>query len=101
MSTIIITGLLFSSNSYGYNICPTDMGGLNMDFVDVFNVKHENCKIVETRNEFNRIFIIENEQGERFTCLKENAPIGKKFGGHWKHANPQDSPEAHPFRNRF
>ncbi len=37
-----------------------------MFFTDVFNVMHDDCKIIQTQNDFKRVFIIENEQGVRF-----------------------------------
>lgn len=72
-----------------------------MTYTDIFNVTHDDCKIVQTQNDFKRIFIIENKQGVRFTCVKEDAPKSPKVSDHWKHANPDDSPMAHPFRNNF
>ncbi|KWT46806.1 hypothetical protein EFS21_08315 [Levilactobacillus brevis] len=72
-----------------------------MVFTDIFNVKHDDCKIIQTQNDFKRVFIIENEQGVRFTCLKDDAPRSSKIHDHWKHAKPSDSPDAHPFHDKF
>ena len=55
-------------------------------YKDVFGIDHNDCHIVQTRHEFNRIFIIENEVGSRFTSIKDDAPIEKKMSGHWNNA---------------
>ncbi len=46
-------------------------------------------------------FIIEKRTGVRFTCLKDDAPRSSKIHDHWKHAKPSDSPDAHPFHDKF
>ncbi|QCZ53532.1 hypothetical protein UCCLBBS449_1597 [Levilactobacillus brevis] len=33
-----------------------------MVFTDVFNVKHDDCKIIQTQNDFKRVFIIETNR---------------------------------------
>ena len=42
-------------------------------YTDVFNIKHTDCTVVDTINEFSRIFIIQDKHGSRFTCLKDDA----------------------------
>ncbi len=43
-------------------------------YTDVYNIKHDNCKIVNTLHSFQRIFIIEDAHSSRFTCLKDDPP---------------------------
>ncbi|MCT3215860.1 hypothetical protein [Lactiplantibacillus plantarum] len=71
-------------------------------YKDVFGIDHNDCHIVQTRHEFNRIFIIENEVGSRFTCIKDDAPLEKKMSGHWKYAKASDAPKnyAVPYKGQ-
>ena len=57
-------------------------------YTDVFNIKHTDCTVVDTINEFSRIFIIQDKHGSRFTCLKDDARPAKKGSGHWTSASP-------------
>nr|WP_253954720.1 MULTISPECIES: hypothetical protein [Lactiplantibacillus] len=47
-------------------------------YTDVFNIQHTDCTVVDTINEFSRIFIIQDKNGSRFTCLKDDAKPAKK-----------------------
>ena len=66
-------------------------------YTDVFNIKHTDCTVVDTINEFSRIFIIQDKHGSRFTCLKDDARPAKKGS-----ASPEDAPQdyAVPYRSR-
>ncbi|GHP13029.1 hypothetical protein YK48G_04540 [Lentilactobacillus fungorum] len=63
-----------------------------MSYIDIFNIKHENAKIVNTRNDFNRIFIIEDTNGVRYACLKTDAPEATKTINHFKPLKPECAP---------
>lgn len=63
-----------------------------MIYTDIFNIKHENAKVVDTHNSFNRIFVIENTNGVRYTCLRENAPVMPKSATHFKTLRSKNAP---------
>ncbi|MBU7463296.1 hypothetical protein [Lactiplantibacillus pentosus] len=71
-------------------------------YTDVFNIQHTDCTVVDTINEFSRIFIIQDKNDSRFTCLKDDAKPAKKGSGHWTSASPEDAPQdyAVPYRSR-
>ena len=85
--------LSFARKIFSYGSGSHEKGDNFLVYKDVFGIDHEDCHIVQTRHEFNRIFIIENEVGSRFTCIKKDAPLEKKMSGHWKYAKASDAPK--------
>ncbi|WP_261910493.1 hypothetical protein [Lentilactobacillus hilgardii] len=63
-------------------------------YTDIFSIKHKDAKVINTKNDFNRIFVIEDKNGVRYTCLKQNAetPVKTKWAGKFKPLNPKLAP---------
>lgn len=63
-----------------------------MNYIDIFNIKHENARVINTKDDFNRIFIIEDKNGVRYTCLKPDAKKVPKISSHFKTLNSKLAP---------
>lgn len=63
-----------------------------MTYTDIFNIKHSNARVINTQNDFKRIFVIEDVNGIRYTCLKPNAPQAPKAISHFKSLDPKNAP---------
>ncbi|KRL58586.1 hypothetical protein [Latilactobacillus fuchuensis] len=59
---------------------------------DVYGITHENCKVIETENQFTRIFLAEGPDGTRYTCLLPDAKPNPKSNQHFEYGNPADAP---------
>ncbi|KAL3946156.1 hypothetical protein B2D45_14850 [Lactobacillus hilgardii] len=63
-----------------------------LNCTDIFNIKHKDARVVNTKNDFKRIFIIEDKNGVRYTCLKPDAQKMPKMSSHFKTLNPKYAP---------
>lgn len=64
-----------------------------MTYTDIYGFKHENATIVSKKDEFRRVFIIEDEKHRRFECLKEHPESTHKGSAHWKLSSKDTPPD--------
>lgn len=62
-------------------------------FTDVFGITHDDCTVVKTLNDYERIFLIEDPDQIRYVAIKENAPKKSKLTIHWEPGNPKNIPD--------
>lgn len=49
-------------------------------------------RVINTKNDFNRIFVIEDKNGIRYTCLKPDAQKMPKMTSHFKTLKAKSAP---------
>lgn len=64
-----------------------------MNFTDIFGIKHKNSQVIDTTNQFKRVFVIQDSNGVRYTCLKPNAPKNLNRYTHFKQQDPKCAPK--------
>jgi hypothetical protein len=61
-------------------------------YTDIFSIKHKDARVINTKNDFNRIFVIEDKNGVRYTCLKPDAQKMPKMTSHFKTLKAKSAP---------
>lgn len=62
-------------------------------FSELLIITHDDCTIVKTLNDYQRIFLIEDREHIRYVVIKENAPKNSKLTIHWEHGNAKNIPD--------
>lgn len=63
------------------------------EFTDVFGITHDDCTVVKTLNNYQRIFLIEDHDHIRYVAVKDNAPKNSKLTIHWKPGHAKNIPD--------